>query len=92
MGGVNTQTQQPTQSVDSINPAVSGEEEATYARIKKQGMSGGDESLASYIGMGKDIYGGLKQSALNLIKSNTSPNSYTRESSAPATPDSTIKK
>lgn len=92
MGGANTQTQQPPEVEDSYNPAISAKEEATYARLKKQGGSGTDESLGSYIAMGKDIYGDLKQNALNLIRSYNSPNSYTREASAAATQDSPIKK
>jgi hypothetical protein len=86
MGGANTQTPQSTQ--DSYNPAVSAKEEKTYARLDKQGMSGsGDESLASYIAVGKDIYGDLRSKAASLI----SPNSFGRDAKK-VDPASVIKK
>jgi hypothetical protein len=51
-------------------------------------MSGsGDESLASYIAMGKDIYGDLRSKASSLI----SPNLFGRDVSAPATQDTQNK-
>ena len=81
MGGSNTQTPTPQQD----NPE---KEAATYDRLKKQGMSGsGDESLASYIAMGKDIYGDLRSKASSLI----SPNLFGRDVSAPATQDTQNK-
>lgn len=88
MGGVNTQTPQPTQVEDSYNPAISAKEEKAYARLEKQGMSGsGDESLASYIAVGKDIYGDLRSKAASLI----SPNSFGRDAKK-VDPASVIKK
>ena len=88
MGGANTQTPQPTQVEDSYNPAVPARAEKTYSRLAKQGMSGsGDESLASYIAMGKDIYGDLRSKASSLI----SPNLFGRDVSAPATQETTNK-
>jgi hypothetical protein len=81
MGGANTQTPQPNQTEPSYNPAISGKEAKTYDRLARQGMSGsGDESLASYIAMGKDIYGDLRSQASKLI----SPNLFGRDVSAPA--------
>lgn len=88
MGGANTQTPQPTQEPDLYNPAISGKEENRYDRLKKQGMSGsGDESLASYIAMGKDIYGDLRAKASSLI----SPNLFGRDVSAPASQETQNK-
>lgn len=88
MGGANTQTPQPTQVENSYNPAVSSKEEKAYARLDKQGMSGsGDESLASYVAMGKDIYGDLRSKAASLI----SPNSFGRDAKK-VDPASVIKK
>jgi hypothetical protein len=81
MGGSNTQTPQPPQE----NPAKQAK---TYARLEKQGMSGsGDESLASYVAMGKDIYGDLRSQASKLI----SPNLFGRDVSAPATQETPNK-
>ena len=88
MGGTNTQTPQPSQVEDSYNPAVSSKEEKAYARLERQGMSGsGDESLASYVAMGKDIYGDLRSKAASLI----SPNSFGRDAKK-VDPASVIKK
>ena len=88
MGGANTQTPQPTQVENSYNPAVPAKAEKTYARLEKQGMSGsGDESLASYVAMGKDIYGDLRAQASKMI----SPNLFGRDVSAPATQETTNK-
>lgn len=88
MGGANTQTPQPTQVEDSYNPAISAKEEKAYARLERQGMSGsGDESLASYVAMGKDIYGDLRSKAASLI----SPNSFGRDAKK-VDPASVIKK
>jgi hypothetical protein len=88
MGGANTQTPQPSQVEDSYNPAVSSKEEKAYARLERQGMSGsGDESLASYVAMGKDIYGDLRSKAASLI----SPNSFGRDAKK-VDPASVIKK
>jgi hypothetical protein len=81
MGGSNTQTPQPPQE----NPV---KEAKTYARLEKQGMSGsGDESLASYVAMGKDIYGDLRAQASKMI----SPNLFGRDVSAPATQETPNK-
>jgi len=88
MGGSNTQTPQPTQVEDSYNPAVPARAEKTYSRLAKQGMSGsGEESLANYIAMGKDIYGDLRSQASKMI----SPNLFGRDASAPATQETTNK-
>ena len=88
MGGANTQTPQPTQVEDSYNSAVPAKAEKTYSRLAKQGMSGsGEESLANYIAMGKDIYGDLRSQASKMI----SPNLFGRDASAPATQETTNK-